>query len=314
MTSLRLTALAILVSAVTATVAMVLWWGAADIGRAVWRAMPALPWALAVHAMQLSLSGIGWWFLLPRPRPSRSIAIQARWVREAVNTLLPLGGLSGSVAATRKLARDAGITIAQATATTTADLTCEAIAQGPYLAASLAVAALLAPGRVTPGRAGLAIASVALAAAAFIVAQRAGLMRLIERASAKLGFGSALDGLHEALMALHAQPRQVARAITMHTLSWSLGGAEVWVVLLAMGLPVGAGAAFAIEGIGMAARSMGFALPVGLAAQEAGFVLGAGFFGIAPQDAVALSMLKRVRELVTAGGAVAVVQVARWRR
>jgi hypothetical protein len=293
---------------------MVFWWGAADIGRAVWRAMPALPWALVVHAVQLSLSGIGWWFLLARPAPSRWVVIRARWVREAVNTLLPLGGLSGGVAATRQLAREAGVSMAYATATTTADLTCEAVAQGPYLAASLAVAAMLAPGRVTPGRAGFAVFSVVLAAVAFIVAHRAGMMRLVERAAAKLGFGTAMEGLHEGLMALHARPGQVAQAIAMHTLSWSLGGAEVWVVLQAIGQHVGVGAAFAIEGVGMAARSLGFALPVGLAAQEAGFVLGAGFFAIAPQDAIALSMLKRVRELVVAGGGLAVWQVARWRR
>ncbi len=314
MNPLRFTALALLAAAVAATAAMIIWWGAADIGRAVWRAMPALPWALVVHAVQLFLSGMGWWFLLARPRPSRWIVIRARWVREAVNTLLPLGGLSGGVAATRKLARDAGVGMAYATATTTADLTCEAIAQGPYLAAALAVAALLAPGRVTPSRAALAVISVVLAAVAFIVAQRAGMMRLVERAAAKLGFGTAMDGLHEGLMALHARRGQVARAIAMHTLSWSLGGAEVWVVLHAMGQHIGAAASFAIEGIGMAARSMGFVLPVGLAAQEAGFVLGAGFFGIAPQDAVALSMLKRVRELVAAGGGIAAWQVGRWRR
>ena len=88
----------------------------------------------------------------------------------------------------------------------------------------------------------------------------------------------------------------------------------MWVILHAIGDPVGAGAAFAIEGVGMAARSMGFALPSGLAAQEAGFVLGAGMFGIAAPDAVALSMLKRVRELIVSVAGVAAWQAALWRR
>jgi putative membrane protein len=311
---LRAAGLAVVVASLAATAIMVAWWGAANIGATVWRAMPALPAAIAVHAVQLALSGLGWWLLLPQPKPTRALVIRARWVREAVNTLLPLAGISGAVAATRLIARATPMSMAAATAATTADLTCEAAAQAPYLIATLAVATLLAPGEITPGRAALAILPVIAAAAGFVIAQRAGLMRLFERAARALGFATAMDGVHDALMALHARPAQIARALAVHTTSWSLGGAEVWVILNAIGHPVGPGAAFAIEGLGMAARSMGFALPAGLAAQEAGFVLGAGLFGIAPADAIALSMLKRVRELAVAVTGVAVWQIGLWRR
>jgi putative membrane protein len=310
----RLVGLFLLLVALAATAAMVVWWGAAAIGDAVWRAMPALPWAVAVHGVQLALSGLAWWYLLDKPRPARWRAVRARWVRESVNTLLPLGGLTGAVAATRLLARDAGISIADATVATTGDVTCEAAAQAPYLLATLTVAALLAPGRVTPSRAALAVLPLAAGLAGFIMAQRAGLLRLIERGARALGFGAAMAGLHDGMMALHARPGRIARAVTVHTLSWSLGGAEVFVVLHAIGTPVSAGAAFAIEGVGMAARSLGFAVPAGLAAQEAGFVLGCGLFGVAPADAVALSMLKRLRELVVALAGVATWQAALWRR
>jgi len=311
---LRTTGVILLVAALAATAIMVVWWGAADIGHAVWRALPSLPAALLVHAVQLALSGTGWWLIMAPPRPASPIVIRGRWVREAVNTLLPLGGLSGGVAATRFLAKEAGFSMAYATITTTADLTCEIVAQAPYLVATLAVAALLAPGQVTPGRAALALTPVVLAAVAFVIAQRAGGLRLVERATERLGFGDALAGLHDGMMALHARPAQIGGAIGVHFLSWSLGGAEVWVVLHAIGVQVGPWQAYAIEGVGMAARSMGFALPVGLAAQEAGFVLGAGLFGIAPQDAIALSMLKRVRELLVAVSGGAVWQWSLWRR
>jgi putative membrane protein len=311
---LRTTGLILLVLALAATAVMVVWWGAADIGHAVWRALPSLPAALLVHGVQLALSGTAWWVLIARPHPSPGILMKARWVREAVNTLLPLGGLTGGVAATRLLAKEAGLSMAYATVTTTADLTCEIIAQAPYLVATLAAAALLAPGRVTPGRAALALAPVVLAAGAFVVAQRAGGLRVIERAAARLGFGTALAGLHDGMMRLHARRPQIVGAVCVHFLSWSLGGAEVWVVLHAIGVPVGPWQAYAIEGVGMAARSMGFALPVGLAAQEAGFVLGAGLFGIVPQDAIALSMLKRLRELLVGVSGGAFWQWSLWRR
>ena len=146
----------------------------------------------------------------------------------------------------------------------------------------------------------LAVLPVALGAAGFVIAQRAGMMRLVEQAARRLGFGDALAGLHEGLMALHARPIAVAQGFALHIVSWSLGGAEVWVILHAIGAGVAPGAAFAIEGLGMAARSLGFALPAGLAAQEAGFVLACSLFGIGTQEALALSMVKRLRELVVA--------------
>ena len=309
----RALSLILIAGALIATAAMVAWWGAAAIGHAVWRAMPSLPGALFVHGVQLVLSGLAWWCLL-RPRSAPGAVVFARWVREAVNTLLPLAGISGAVAATRLLARQNDLSMAEATASTTADITCEAVAQAPYLLVTLAVAAMLAPGAITPGRAALAVGPLVVGVVGFIVAQRAGAMRLLERAARMLGFPQALAGLHEGLMALHARPTEIAASVATHFLSWSLGGAEVWVILHAIGDPVGAGAAFAIEGVGMAARSMGFALPSGLAAQEAGFVLGAGMFGIAAPDAVALSMLKRVRELIVSVAGVAAWQAALWRR
>ena len=47
----------------------------------------------------------------------------------------------------------------------------------------------------------------------------------------------------------------------------------------------------------MAARSLGFVLPAGLGAQEAGLVAVATALVVPPQDAVAMAMLKRLREV-----------------
>ena len=288
---------------------MVAWWGAAGIGEIVWRALPALPASLLVHVVQLSLSGLAWRTLMLPPPPSRSIVLRARWIREALNTALPLAGIGGAVASTRMLARDGRMAMARATASLTADLTVEAAAQAPFLMASLAAVAIIVPGRFSVGRAMLAIVPIGLGAVGFIVAQRAGMMRLVEAGARRLGFGDAMAGLHDGLMALHARRGAVLRAFVLHAVSWSLGGAEVWVILHAVGVEVTASAAFAIEGLGMAARSLGFALPGGLAAQEAGFVLACSLFGISPQEGLALSMVKRLRELV-----VAVSGVVVWRR
>jgi hypothetical protein len=306
---LRNASITLIVLSLLAVGFMVAWWGAAGIGDIVWRALPALPESLAIHAAQLSLSGIAWRCLMLPPAPKPLIVLRARWVREALNTALPLAGIGGAVGSTRMLARDTGMAIARAAASLTADLTIEAAAQAPFLILSLTTVAIIVPGKFSPARAAWAIVPIALGAAGFVVAQRAGVMRLVEQGARRLGFGEAMAGLHDGVMALHARRLAILQAFLLHLVSWSLGGAEVWVILHAVGVPVGAGAAFAIEGLGMAARSLGFALPAGLAAQEAGFVLACSVFGISPQDGLALSMVKRLREVLVAGSGVLV-----WRR
>jgi putative membrane protein len=296
----------LLAGALVAVGVMVAWSGAAGVGRVVWRGLPALPAALVVHGVQLGLSGLAWRYMVRPPAPSVGIVMRARWVREALNTAIPLAGLGGAVGSTRLLARQSGISMASATASLTGDLTVEASAQAPFLIAALATVAILAPGRLTVSRMALAILPVALGAAGFVLAQRAGMMRLVEHAARRLGFGDAMAGLHDGLMALHARPGAVLRAFGLHLASWSLGGAEVFVILHAIGVPVGPGAAFAIEGLGMAARSLGFALPAGLAAQEAGFVLACSIFGIGAQEGLALSMVKRLREVAVAASGLVV--------
>jgi uncharacterized membrane protein YbhN (UPF0104 family) len=60
----------------------------------------------------------------------------------------------------------------------------------------------------------------------------------------------------------------------------------------------------------MAARSAGFAVPGAVGIQEGGFVLVCGLFGVPAQAALALSVLKRLREVLVGIPAVVVWQKA----
>ena len=107
-----------------------------------------------------------------------------------------------------------------------------------------------------------------------------------------------LHGLHAELMLLQRDPVALAGAAALHLLAWALGVAETWLGLQAMGAHIGAPAALVIESLGMAARSAGFAVPGSLGVQEGGFVLAGGLVGLPPDAAMALSMVKRARELL----------------
>lgn len=64
-----------------------------------------------------------------------------------------------------------------------------------------------------------------------------------------------------------------------------------------MGMPVNAAEALILESLTQALRAAAFPVPSGLGIQEGGFIALAGFFGIPPEAALALSFVKRVPDL-----------------
>lgn len=283
--------------------------GPVDIARDVMRAGWALPGATVIHMGQLALSALAWGAALDGvPFPT---VYYVRWIREAVNSLLPVAQIGGPVVGARLLTQ-AGVPPARAGAATTLDLMTEAAGQIVFTLAAVTVVASISSDRSWTGWTEGGLVATAAGLAVLVGIQRAGGLRLVEAVAEWLvrrwpGLPLAgLRGLHADLMRLQARPSVIARGVAWHTLSWAIGAAEVWVILRAIGQPVSPRACFVIESFGMMARSAAFAVPGAVGVQEGGFVLAAGLFGIPAEAAVALSMLKRMRELIVGGVGVAV--------
>jgi putative membrane protein len=73
---------------------------------------------------------------------------------------------------------------------------------------------------------------------------------------------------------------------------------EVWYALRLFGHPVDIGAAVMLESMTQAMRHVAFVVPAGLGVQEAGFVLFGHALGISSELALAVSMAKRMREVL----------------
>ncbi len=276
------------------------------------RGLPALPPTLLIGAAQLSLAGLAWGALLPT-RPPAAVLIRARWVREAVNSILPVASLGGSVVGARLLSRQGGVPGPQAAASAAADVTGEAIAQFAFLLLALLLASTLPHAPYRPIE---VIVPVGLALLGLVLAQAAGLIGWLERLAIRLlpaRFATALAGMEQKLRAIYAAPWRMAGNIGWNFLSWSVGALEVVVLLAALGHPIPWRAAYAIEGLGIVARSLGFALPAGIGAQEAGFVLAGMLFGVPKDVALAMSVLKRIRELIIGITGVSYWQWREWR-
>jgi putative membrane protein len=285
-----------------ALIALVAWFGGRAIGHEVLEAGWAIPATLALHLVQLYLSAIAWRIAIGRRLPRMPVYFRLRWIREAVNSLLPVAQMGGNLVGIRMLAQR-GVPGTAAAAGTTLDLTVEALTQFAWTMIGIAVLATISSDTSWQPWVEGGMITMGLGLAGFVAAQRAGLMRLIEGLARQLQrmfptlSMDALRGLHAELMRLQANRTALLRAFVIHLLAWSLGTFEVWLALTAMHVHVTLAEALSIESLGMAARSVGFVVPGALGVQETGFILVCSLFQIPPDTAIALSMVKRVREL-----------------
>ena len=229
-----------------------------------------------------------------------------RWIREAVNNLLPLAQIGGEFVVARLLQRR-GVRLAEAIGGTIADLLLEMSTQ--ILFTVLGNYALLA--RIA-GRSDVSdFATHALWVATAIVggafvALWLGLAALIERAVLRMGraLGWPASAVpRPAVCTRHwsgcfrSLPR-LALAAFWHLISWLLGGLEVCLILHFFGTDIGVGSGLIIESLGQALKAVGFAVPGAIGVQEGGYVVVCRLLNIPPETAIAVSLIKRMREAV----------------
>jgi uncharacterized membrane protein YbhN (UPF0104 family) len=81
-----------------------------------------------------------------------------------------------------------------------------------------------------------------------------------------------------------------------------------------MGHPITVGEALVIESLVHIVRVAAFVLPSALGAQEAGLIVLCGVFGIPPDEAFALSLIKRGADLVVGVPGLVALQVLESKR
>jgi putative membrane protein len=271
------------------------------LARIGWRGMLAI---ILFHLPQMLCSALGWQVITgaDHPKSRTRTYLQLRWVREAINNLLPAAQIGGEFVAGRLLRRR-GLPLASAIGGTIADLMLEMATQVLFTVLGVVLLARVVghTGLVETLTNGLLFA--ALIVATLYAAVWLGLAAVIERAVIRLGRSlgwpptGQVGRLHEALIGCYRSPGRVAAGASWHVLSWLLGGVEVWLVLHFFGHDIGIGPALIIESLGQAAKALGFAVPGAIGVQEGGYVIACRLLGISPEIAIALSLVKRLREV-----------------
>jgi putative membrane protein len=274
---------------------------------AVAQAFAAVGFGLAavivLRAVELSGAGLGWWIVFPAAgRCPLYACVWVRFIREAINALLPVAQVGGEIAAVRVMSFF-GVAGELAGATVLVDILLQALTLLLFTIVGIGVLATVVADRALVGSLVAGTTMMALALAGFFAAQRFGGARLFDRflmaLAAKLGWSSLANraSLHDNLVEIYADLPRLAAAILVHLCVWFVGALEVLVALRLMGFSVFYGEALAIESVGQAVRAAGFLMPGALGIQEAGFIAVCAVYGIPAPAALALSLVKRVPDI-----------------
>lgn len=285
---------------------LVLHFGLEQVGEAFlsagWQGMLAIS---AVYFVSLALCAVAWQVLLISQRANTSlIFLWVRWLRDSTANLLAIVPAVGEVVAVRELTLH-GVPLGTAVATTVVDLTMELASQLVFTLLGVVILILQHPSDAIGWQLGLGVAICAAGIGGFFVAQHKGLFGFLETIPDRLGWtstwGSTSEhvGIHAGIKEIYRHGGRVAANFFLHLAGWLTAAGETWVALWFMGYSVSFAEALVIESIVFALRTAAFVVPWAAGVQEGGFIVAGALFGLSPQVALGLSLLRRAREIVT---------------
>jgi len=292
---------------------------------AVIRSLLAIGWGgfaaiCLIHLALIAVMGIAWWALVPGA--PAWVFIWGRLTRDAGSEVLPLSQMGGCVLGARAVTV-AGVPGPVATASTIVDLTLDFFAKLAFTALGLFLLLHLQPASAValPITAGMVVA--ALIVIAFVVVQRHG-FDLFDRFARALGRGWAdrtaagAASVHTELGRTYRRRAGLWSGFFLHLACWVASALEVWIALRLAGRALDFAVVLVIESLLYAIRTVAFAIPNAVGVQEGAYILLGGAFGLTPEMALALSLLKRARDLaigVPALGSWQAIEGGRlWRR
>ncbi len=275
----------------------------------LWQVVSGISWGilpiLIIHFLQLVFAGLAWRTPVAHlpAIPNQTSFIQIRWIRESLSGLLPITQIGGELISIRLMTMQ-GMKGSLASASLVIDLTMEAISLLLFTLVGLTVLLLTDHTSALVKWVLIGIMLMTPAILGFLLAQRYGIFKGIEKfcnwiadRSPLLQTGAA-DGLHESILKLYQKPRALLTSCNQHLIAWGIGTLEVWLILYLLGYPITLVQALILESLGQAIRSAAFFIPGGLGVQEGGYLLLGNLFGLPPEAGLALSLIKRVREII----------------
>lgn len=263
---------------------------------------PGLGAVTLFHTVPTLICGLAWWILVrPHVREKWSLYVWLRWIRDGTDGVVPILPVSGELIATRIL-RLRGTPFAGAGVIV--DVTAELMGQLLFAVLGFALLLLNHPASRYHEWIALGLGVMVVQFGGFLLAQKKGLFRLIDhpidwiRRRRRPAESAAERTLHDHILQIHAHHRVFLGSILLHLLAWMAGALEAWIGLRLMGHPLSVPDVLVMESLVTAIRSFTFFVPLNAGVQEGGYVLVGGLLGLPAGFALAVSLLKRARDLI----------------
>jgi len=251
----------------------------------------------------VGLLGCAWFALIPHKSPRDLLTfIIARQTRDSAGDILPFSQLGGVVIGARAaVLRGVGVPLAFASAIT--DVTTELMAQiiFVFIGIGLCIAQLRASDATAPYVDGLILGTLLLVpgVVAFVFLQRQGsafasrlagrfLPQAVEHTAA---FSSQMGTMYKS-------PARLALSSTIHLVSWVASSGFIWLAVRLAGARIDFFSCIAIEALVAALRSATVFVPAAIGVQEAGYAALMPLFGLGSDVGLAVSLLRRARDVV----------------
>ena len=299
---MKLGAIAALIAGLALAIFLVLHIGVGQVFDAVGR----VGWSgfvlLCVAGFGVQIFVVSAWYALLSPYGVRwRVLLLARQLRDSSSDLLPFTQFGGMVIGARAAVLG-GTRAPLAFASMVVDVTTELIGQIAFIVLGLllGISELRANAALAP-YANAMIIGVALmvpAVTAFILLQRRG-TRLAEKLASRLlpAAVSHTEAFSAALHGLYRKPLRLALSAVLHLTGWIASGIWIWLILRLVGVEVDVFSAIAFEALLGALRSATVFIPSSIGVQEAGYAALAPVFGMGPEIGLAVSLLKRARDI-----------------
>ena len=258
---------------------------------------------LCLYALVVFISLTFAWSCLLPPSQRRSMLdfYIARLVRDSIAEISPFSPVGGMVAAARLMVLK-GMNGTYAAASVAADATTEAMAQVVFLAFGLGLGFtqfrhLDGSGPLT--QAMLAVLLLAIPGIALLIFLQKRGASFAEKLAGRF-FPQAQQGisLHTVMEALYDSRSRLAASAAWHLVAWIGAGGGTYIAFRLVGGDIGFWNAVALEALLCTLRSIAAPVPAAIGVQEWGYAMLAPLFGLPAEMGVAVSLLKRAREIV----------------
>ena len=256
------------------------------------------------HLCSMLVASYGWMILLtPASRPGWGFFLYMLWLRVSVNNLLPVARIGGEVVAVRVMMQR-GIRRGPAISSTVVETTVSVIGQFAFTLLGVALFLMQFSNRDLALQLLLGLLISLLLLGAMIYVQRLGAFGILTKIFTLLfrdkwqKFAGNTAALDRAVHVLYRRRDRIIWCTIAQFVGWLLGSVEIWLALHFIGHPLSLAECIMIEAVVQAAGSAAFIVPGALGVQEAAFLLFGQMLGLTPENAAALAIIRRCRDLL----------------